>query len=100
MKRRLFLKGLAAALVAPKLLLTEKAEAIIPTKLDFSKNQKTLTHHDADVVLPTDDNSSIWLVNWGEESVHSITKKIDDSMFYGDVGSNPELFSGLSSRYK
>ncbi len=30
MKRRSFLKGLAAALVAPKILLSEKAEAVVP----------------------------------------------------------------------
>lgn len=98
MKRRSFLKGVVVALVVPKILLSEKAKTGIPVPetLDFSKNQKTLTHHDADVVLPTDDNSSIWLVNWGEDSVQTI----GNPLFYGDTTSDPELFSGISVRYK
>lgn len=31
MKRRSFLKGLAASLIAPKILLTKKVEAVVPT---------------------------------------------------------------------
>lgn len=83
MKRRSFLKGLAVALVAPKILLSEKAAAVVPVKK---------------ISTPVpEDNTSIWMVNWGEDSVHSITKDISDSMFYGD---DPETFSGLALRYK
>jgi hypothetical protein len=84
MKRRSFLKGLVAALVVPKILFTEKVEAIVPTELDFSEDQKTLTHHD-DTVLQDDDDSSIWLVSWGESNIHSM---------------GPEVFKGLAARYK
>ena len=47
MKRRSFLKGLAAALVVPKILVAEKTEAVAPV---------------------LGDNTSVKLVTWGEGS--------------------------------
>ncbi len=54
MKRRSFLKGLAAALVVPKILLSEKAKTGIPVP---------------------EDNTSTHLVTWGEGSIEQMTRR-------------------------
>lgn len=84
--RRGFIKRLAACAVAvpflPK-LIEAKPEVIVGV----------------DKALEGSDNTSVWMVNWGEDSLHQIGQEVSDSMFYGDSKSEPETFAGLRGRY-